>query len=383
LKLRVGLGIGLASVPALLLASELRIKRPTQPLTNAWRDARIESRGPTLLGISYRSPQIDAFGLDPRSTFSALLDYPFEVVRLGAYWNRIEPAPGVFEPRELDWQVEAAERAGKQIIVCVGALKTFGYPEFFAPRHVVPSLPENTRIGASEYGVLLSAACEFIERIVDRYKHSSRIVAWQVEHEAVDPLGMEHSWRLDAGFVEREVQAAREADPSRPILMNGYLPVSLPVRLSQWWQTRDQGDSLAVAQRLADVVGVDFYPRHALLSLGPSSLYLDSSRSPWRLRRLDQLFAWARRNGKRVIISEGQAEPWEAVTVPPNPAAHTPYSCPPEMLIDNYNQCVRHARRAQFSLDAYLFWGAEYWMVRQRAGDTSYLQAFARVVNGP
>ena len=156
----------------------------------------------------------------------------------------------------------------------------------------------------------------------------------------------------------------------------------MAVGLSQWWQTRDQGDSLAVAQRLADIIGVDVYPRHALLSLGHWSLYLDSSRSPWRLARLDRVFAWARRNGKRVMISEGQAEPWEAGTVPPNPSAHAPYSCPPEKLIDNYNQCLRQARQAQFSLDAYLFWGAEYWMVRQRAGDSSYLQAFARVVSG-
>ena len=48
-------------------------------------------------------------------------------------------------------------------------------------------------------------------------------------------------------------------------MMNGFLPTSLPVRLSQWWQTRDQGDSLAVAQRLADMVGIDYYPRHALI----------------------------------------------------------------------------------------------------------------------
>ena len=58
--------------------------------------------------------------------------------------------------------------------------------------------------------------------------------------------------------------AVRAADPSRPIMMNGFLPASPLVRLPQWWQTRDQGDSLAVAQRLADIVGIDYYPRHAL-----------------------------------------------------------------------------------------------------------------------
>ena len=59
--------------------------------------------------------------------------------------------------------------------------------------------------------------------------------------------------------------------------MNGFLPTSTPVRLQQWWRTRDQGDSLSVAQRLADIVGVDYYPRHALASAGPLTLYLDGS----------------------------------------------------------------------------------------------------------
>jgi hypothetical protein len=58
-----------------------------------------------------------------------------------------------------------------------------------------------------------------------------------------------------------------------------------------------------------------------------------------------------------------------------------PFSCTPEHLIDNYNRCLRRARGQQFTLDAYLFWGAEYWMLRQRAGDASYVDAFARVLS--
>ena len=29
---------------------------------------------------------------------------------------------------------------------------------------------------------------------------------------------------------------------------------------------------------------------------------------------------------------------------------------------------------------AYLFWGAEYWLLRSQSGDPSYVQAFARVL---
>ena len=56
------------------------------------------------------------------------------------------------------------------------------------------------------------------------------------------------------------------------------------------------------------------------------------------------------------------------------------YSCPPEHVIANYNQCLRWARQAEFALDAYLFWGAEYWMLREQHGDPSYLGAFARIL---
>ena len=162
--------------------------------------------------------------------------------------------------------------------------------------------------------------------------------------------------------------------------MNGFLPTSLPVRLQQWWRTRDQGDSLAVAQRLADIVGIDYYPRHALASIAAWTLYLDGSRSPWQQRRRKELLAWARARGRRLMISEGQAEPWETVTIPPTPHAGGMYSCLPERVIENYNRCMGWGGRGACDLYAYLFWGAEYWVLRQQRGDARYLRAFARVL---
>jgi hypothetical protein len=375
------LGVGAAGLLALPVASELRVRRAARPLTDRWRHLPVEPRGSTLLGISFRPLQVEALGLDALTTLRRLLTHPFQIVRLGAYWNRLEPEPGRFHPEELDRQVDACERAGKRIVLCVGAVKTFGYPEFFVPgHHLGQPLREGALVQPAAHRSLLTAATEFITRVVERYRDREAIVAWQVEHEAVDPLGMEHSWRLAAAFVRAEVAAARAADPSRPIMMNGFLPTSLPVRLQQWWRTRDQGDSLVAAQRLADIVGIDYYPRHALVSAGERTLYLDGSASPWHQRRRRQLFAWARTHGRRLMISEGQAEPWEAVTVPPSPHRRAMYSCLPERVIENYNRCMSWARDGGLPLDAYLFWGAEYWMLRERCGDPRYLQAFAGVL---
>jgi len=374
------LGVGAASLLTVPIALEFHLKQATQPLTNAWQHLPIEPRRSTLLGISFRSPQVAALGLDARTTMQTLLSYPFQLIRLGAYWNRMEPEPGVFNTDELDWQIDAAERAGKHIILCVGPLKTFSYPEFFVPaHHLRQPLQEHTLIRPSDYPSLLTAATDFITRLVERYKHRQGIVAWQLEHEAVDPLGVEHSWRLDVGFVEKEFEAIKKADSTRPIMMNGFLPTSLPVRLSQWWQTRDQGDSLTVAQRLADIVGIDYYPRHALLTVGTKTLYLDGSKSPWQQQRRKQLFAWSRAHAQKLMISEGQAEPWETVTTPPNPDKQGMYSCLPEQIINNYNTCMCWSRQ-EASLYMYIFWGAEYWVLRKQCADSSYVQAFARIL---
>lgn len=364
-------------------AAQLRIGRAARPLTDRWQRTPVRPRGSTMLGISFRPRQAEALGLDVEQSLRTLVAYPFQVIRFGAYWNAIENADGTLRTDELDRQIDAAVAAGKRIIVCLGAVKTFGYPEFFVPDHQLPEpLREGRLVRPEEHERLLAAATEFITRIVLRYRGQEAIIAWQVEHEATDPLGMEHSWRLSTDFARREVAAVRAADPTRPVMMNGFLPTSLAVGAQQWWRTRDQGDSLVVAKQLADIVGIDFYPRHAVTSLGSTTLYLDGSRTPWQQYRRRAVFAWAARKPSReVMVAEGQAEPWETVTTPPNPDNEGMRSCLPEHVIDNYNQCMGWNDRAPARISAYLFWGAEYWLLRERDGDPSYLRAFERVLN--
>src|SRR5207248_6243334 len=65
---RVGLGLAAAGVLAAPLAFELRLKRPGQPLTDAWRAVPVEPRGSARLGISFRPLQAEALGLDGPAT---------------------------------------------------------------------------------------------------------------------------------------------------------------------------------------------------------------------------------------------------------------------------------------------------------------------------
>jgi len=334
-----------------------------------------------LLGISYRPLQAQALGLDPHTALTELLAYPFPVIRLAAYWRQLVPAREQFDTDRLDAQIEAAATAGKQIIVCVGAVKAFGYPEFFVPPHELPEpLPEHRLITPQSHPRLAVAAAEFAAQVVARYRDQAAIIAWQVEHEPVDPLGMEHSWRLSAPFVRGEVDAVRAADPGRPVIVTGFVPTSTPVRLQQRWRTRDQGDSLAVAADLADIVGLNLYPRHGLLRLGSLTAYLAGEDTAWQQRAQAHLISGLASAGRRMMVTEGQAEPWETVTTPPSPPARGMYSCLPEHVISNYNAGLGLGAYAGDGLWAYLFWGAEYWLKRRDQGDDSYLAAFARVL---
>ncbi len=366
---------------AIPLLGEFRVGPAVREPTGRWRAVPVGRRGDTRLGISFRPRQCEDFDLDPRQTLTTLLSYPFDLVRISAYWDRIEPVPGTFDPAEMDWQLEAAERAGKRVIVCLGPVKSFGYPEYFVPRHRLDDdLPEGRLVDGTTHPGLLEAAAEPLVRLVRRYRDREAIVAWQVEHEAVDPLGLEHSWRLAETFVRHEVDTVRAADPARPIVLNGFLPTSTAVLANQWWRTRKQGDSVVLAERLADIVGIDYYPRHAVTGIGPWSVYLHGASSILPASHRRRLLSRVAASGRRVMVTEGQAEPWESVTVPPSPGGRVAYSCPPERIIQNYSDCLRWAREAGAELSAYLFWGAEYWVMRDRQGDSSYLEAFSRVL---
>jgi hypothetical protein len=366
---------------ALSVLSELRMGPADRRLTARWRSVPVPARGGTRLGLSFRPRQCEDLSLDPRETLEILLDFPYEVIRLAAYWDRIAPAPDVRDHDELDWQLEAAERAGKQVILNLGAVKSFGYPEYFVPPYLLDEpLPEGQLITPETHPRLLAAATEHLVDLVNRYADRPAIIAWQVEHDAVDPLGMEHSWRLSREFVQREVAAVHDADGTRPVLLNGFLPMSTSVTAHQWWRTRDQGDSVDVALELGDILGIDSYPRHAVAASGSWSLYLDGADGRLPRRRRRRVLRRAAESGRRLMVTEGQAEPWEAVTVPPDPIGRSAASCPPEQVISNYARWQEWAAQAGIDLDTYLFWGAEYWVLRRDGGDPSYLDAFARVL---
>ena len=226
----------------------------------------------------------------------------------------------------------------------------------------------------------MDAARTFVMRVVERYRDRKAIVAWQVEHEAVDPLGVEHSWRLSVSFLAAEIRAVRLVDATRPIVLNGFLTTGLLANLFQWWRTRDQGDSLVVAEQLADIVGIDYYPRYALVSGAGRTLYMNGSRVPWQAKRRAQFVSRLARKDSVSWSPKDKPNPGRRSPRRPTRGMWESIVCLPEHLIETYNQWLSLGALNANPLYAYLFWGAEYWVRRQQSGDASYLNAFTRIL---
>jgi hypothetical protein len=84
--------------------------------------------------------------------------------------------------------------------------------------------------------------------------------------------------------------------------------------------------------------------------------------------QLESVARWKRiatRQGKRLWISESQAEPWE-----PSRATHgDPLSVKPEDVRDLAQ------RLSSLKPEAILLWGSEYWLWRAENGDPRWIDA--------
>jgi hypothetical protein len=55
------------------------------------------------------------------------------------------------------------------------------------------------------------------------------------------------------------------------------------------------------------------------------------------------------------------------------------FSCRPNDAIRNYNAAMDWSD-PDAPIYAYLFWGADYWILRDRSGDPTYMQTVARIL---
>jgi hypothetical protein len=300
-------------------------------------------------GFTFSERQADYLKLPWREAFQAAMDLDPNLVRLGAYWDDIEPRPGAFDFSTLDWLLDNMPPQSS-VLLTVG-MKAPRWPEYYLPAWLPRDRLSNGADVASDPAVR-QATLDYIRAVVEHEKDRPNIRYWQVENEPLDPSGPRH-WRIGAGFLEQEIALVRSLDPTRPIAGNLFVDTSpLGLLPSQAAALRDRARTIL---GLADILGLDVYSVRPVAT-GHVQLSLSWPLWEWepRLLALQRLGAAA---GKQTWISEAQAEPWapsRLVDTRATPAGKTS----PALT----STTVQRLQADGFS--TILFWGVEYWYMR-------------------
>ncbi|MBI4433589.1 beta-galactosidase [Candidatus Uhrbacteria bacterium] len=297
-------------------------------------------------GAHFSKAHAEYLKLDWRATYLALLDeVGVRRLRLGAYWNELEPQPGTFRFDDLDWMLAEADARGAKVLLAVGRR---------LPRWPECHVPDWARARAeSEQRAALHV---YLTTVVTRYRTHPAVVMWQVENEPF--LGVFGECPPgDGDFLATEIAAVRALDTTRSIL------VTDSGELSSWMRSAAAGDRLG--HTLYRTVWNPWFGYISYDRVLPSALY--------------RLKAWlAGKPAAQMMVAELQAEPWIARgDLFAMPIAEQRRSMDATQFAKN----VTFAREVGFP-EVYL-WGTEYWYwLRTVGGDASLWESARALFRG-
>jgi hypothetical protein len=309
------------------------------------------------IGASFSHTHLKSLNLDPIQAIKEFKSLGFTWIRLGCYWNEIEKDEGIFNFEELDKLLTFCQKNKIKVVLTVG-MKAPRYPEYYIPKWLIQQtkLKKFSRIDDSKK-VLLSHVLLFIEKAVTHFKKYKAIKVWQVENEPFDPAG-QNWWRINADFLKQEIDLVRKIDSKRKILIN------------LWGNEVSKRKLYKKAVPLADIIGLDIYPRHPIPFFRWLHRYIGPLDSKAKLKmKVDKIGS----QGKEVWLAELQAEPWEPgelVTAKENP---------PSFLPQHFRKNLDYALALEPSV--ILLWGFEYWLWRKNKGDPRYWDMAKRIIN--
>jgi len=289
-------------------------------------------------GVNFSQKQAQNLNLDWKKTYLALLDnLGVKNLKIAVYWDLIEPEPGKYNFDDLDWQINQAGNRGVNLFLVVG-VKVPRWPECHEPDWVQnqkSTLWQELQLSSSAecpQGENQKLLLEYIEKVVNRYKNSPSIWAWQVENEPFFSFG--ECPKLDKKFLEKEINLVKSLAPGKPVI------ISESGEFSLWFQ----------AAKYGDMVGTTMYKKVWLDELNS---YLSYPFPPIFYQRkallVNKIF------GKRVICVELQTEPWGPKLLYDLPLKEQEKT----MNLEQFRKNIKFARKTGF--DTFYLWGGEWW----------------------
>ena len=306
---------------------------------------------PTRFGVSFSQRQSDYLMLPWAKVYAATLGLSPAVIRLGAYWDRIEHTPGSYDFSVLELQLDRAGARGMDVILTVG-MKAPRWPEYYLPRWLEERVVVGHGGDVSEDPEVRARVLAFVDRVVRHVRTHQAIVIWQVENEPLDPSGP-NRWTIGEKLLAEEVALVRRLD-DRPIIVSTFVDVD-PL-MNAPWRRAELRRRAEVILDLADILGLDLYPNRGLQLRG-HDLYFHWPVWIWEPAMLE-LRELALARGQSAWIMEAQAEPWE-----PNRLVYT--DVPLSRSVQPPRAVAAVERLTAAGYDTILLWGVEHWYMRR------------------
>lgn len=304
-------------------------------------------------GVTFSQVQCEYLGIDWKDAYKKTLAMQFDVIRLGAYWNRIEKEEGVYDFRELDWQLRLARQKGTRILLTVG-MKAPRWPEFHLPAWLSKNIKITRGRNAAAGTLIQEKTLQFIAAVVNRYKEEPHLIAWQVENEPLDKSGPDNWW-VSRDFLQREIFLVSAADKNkRPIVVNAATYPNRLLRILS--RLRYIRNPVYQVIDLAEVPAINIYSAigHKVSGM---KVCLFSAQNEYK-KYFKDIISYAEERGKKMWVTELQAEPWE-----PGQLVHLTeggaISCWPGSFLRDFNDITA------MNVDTVLLWGVEYWIYRK------------------
>lgn len=290
-------------------------------------------------GVTFSKTYAEFLGLDWRATYLAVLDdLGVRKLRLLSEWNQIEPERNRYDFRDLDWQINEAQKRGAEVILVIGERQP-RWPECHNPAWLVDASQEEVQ----------DEILEMLKEIVNHYKDQKTILMWQIENEPFLNL-FGNCPPGDKNFLKTEIALVKSLD-SRPVLITDS------GELSTWRKTAHLGDYFGTT------IYRSVYNRYFgyFYHFWPPSFY----RIKAKLVGLSQ---------NKILISELQVEPWvKSGSIPDTPIDEQKRA----MSLKRIENHLNFARKTGFS-PAYL-WGVEWWYWLREQGDQSVWEMGKRI----
>lgn len=275
-------------------------------------------------GVTFSPVMVRQLGLDVRGAYeSTLFALGAKIIRIPVYWEEIEPEQGKYDFSDYDYFVSRAKNADAKLLLVMGR-KLPRIPECHMPFWAYYLSEKDQE----------DAVLAMMKTVVERYRESPNISAWQVENEPFRAYGSDCAEdKISVGHIEKEVALVRSLD-SRSVMLTDSG--------AQWWwfPSLKYADILGISMNFQSRNGVAKKP---YFSFGPGFYAFKA-----------KFFGWWYPQ-KKIIVSELEMEPRGFNFLPG-------LGMEGELrFIDQveFRRRISYARRAGF--ETYYFEGVEWW----------------------